>query len=105
MRIEYRISLTDSVSEWVCPEHTGWARERFEKWWKARSHWDLPDSAQMAVDLANVGALAITRRITVRSVSGEKFPRITKYDIGDKPEKLTEPAMAAVDDYADELPF
>jgi len=105
MRIEYRISLTDSVSEWICPEHTGWARERFEKWWKARSHWDLPDSAQMAVDLANVGALAITRRITVRSVSGEKFPRITKYDIGDKPVELNKPAMAAVDDYADELPF
>ena len=36
MRVDYRCGLSDYHSEWVCPEHTGYARQKFEAWWKAR---------------------------------------------------------------------
>ncbi len=31
LRVDYQVSLTDVKSEWLCPEHSGWARKRFEK--------------------------------------------------------------------------
>jgi hypothetical protein len=37
------------------------------------------------VELARSEALAKTKAITVRTVSGEKFDRIVRYELGDKP--------------------
>jgi len=88
MRVDYRCGFNDYHSEWVCPEHTGYARGKFEAWWRARSHEPLPESADQAVDLAEAGALAQTRAITVRSVAGEKFDRITDYQLGPIPPRL-----------------
>jgi len=83
-----RSGFNDYHSEWVCPEHTGYARGKFEAWWRARSHEPLPESAEQAVDLAEAGALAQTRAITVRSVAGEKFDRIIDYQLGPIPPRL-----------------
>ncbi|QDU71060.1 DEAD/DEAH box helicase [Mucisphaera calidilacus] len=112
MRVEYRCGLRDNHSEWVCPEHTGYARGKFEAWWRARSNEPIPDTAQDAVDLADSGALAEAKTITVRSVAGERFDRITDYQLGPIPprldgsderdEGLCEPAYAYADD---EVPF
>jgi len=88
MRIDYRCGFNDYHSEWVCPEHTGYARQKFEAWWRARSSEPLPESAEQAVDLAEAGALAQARAITVRSVAGEKFDRITDYQLGPIPPRL-----------------
>jgi len=88
MRVDYRCGFNDYHSEWVCPEHTGYARGKFEAWWRARSHEPLPESAEQAVDLAEAGALAQTRAITVRSVAGEKFDHITDYQLGPIPPRL-----------------
>jgi len=85
MRIDYRCGLNDYHSEWVCPEHTGYARGKFEVWWRARSIDRLPDTADEAVALAEAGALAPTRVITVRSVAGEKYDRIIDYKLGPIP--------------------
>ncbi len=85
MRIDYRCGLNDYHSEWVCPEHTGYARSKFEKWWRARSFDRLPDTAEEAVALAESGALALTRAITVRAVAGEKYDRIIDYQLGPIP--------------------
>lgn len=85
MRIDYRCGLNDYHSEWVCPEHTGYARNKFETWWRARSIDRLPDTAEEAVALAEAGALALTRAITVRSVAGEKYDRIIDYQLGPMP--------------------
>lgn len=81
MRIEYRTGWQHYVSEWVCPEHTGWARQKFAQWWTERSMMPPPTSAAEAVRLAEDGALATTRRVTVRAVSGEKFDRVTAYEL------------------------
>ncbi len=86
LRVDYRLGLDYWVSEWICLDHTGWARRKAEQWWKVRSPDPVPDSAQRAADLAEAGALAHTESVTVRSVAGEKFERIIACQLGPKPE-------------------
>jgi DNA repair protein RadD len=88
MRVDYRVGFNDYRSEWVCPEHTGYARDKFEAWWKARSDEPYPTTADQAVALAEAGALAPTHAITVRSVAGEKYDRIIKHQLGPIPPRL-----------------
>ena len=90
LRVGYRLGLGLYESEWVCFEHTGYARRKAEQWWQARSNEPVPDTVWQAVDLANAGALADINRITVRSISGQKFNRIIAYDIGPKSPLLDE---------------
>ena len=87
MRIDYRVLFNSFKSEWVCPEHTGYAREKFEKWWQKRAYpgCRIPATAREAVALANAGYLAMPESITVKTVAGEKFERITAYRFGEQP--------------------
>ena len=85
MRVDYRIGWQRDQSEWICFEHTGFARAKAESWWRERSDAPVPETAEEAVRLAEQGALAKTRAITVRSVSGEKYDRVTGYDLDEKP--------------------
>lgn len=87
LRIDYRISLFETKSEWVCPEHTGYVRQKFVKWWKERAAYGLevPATAEEAVELANAGLLAPVSGISVKHISGEKFDRIVRYQLGDRP--------------------
>jgi DNA repair protein RadD len=48
----------------------------------------VPATAQHAVDIANAGGVAITKAITVRSVSGEDYDRIIGYELGEMPEPV-----------------
>jgi DNA repair protein RadD len=86
LRVEYRIGLDQHQSEWVCFEHTGWARVRAESWWRRRSNARVPKTADEAVALADDGALCDTTSITVRSAVGEKYDRIIGYELEPKPE-------------------
>ena len=103
MRVTYQVGLNDFQSEWVCPEHTGWARQKFAKWWHRRSNDSLPDTAQRAVDIAEAGGVASTRRITVRKVTGEPFDRIVNYELGEKPEPV--PLETAMGLGTSDIPF
>lgn len=100
-RIDYRLGLDYWVSEWVCLEHTGWARRKAESWWSERSDDPAPKTAKEAVDLANAGALAFCESLKIRSVVGEKYDKIIGYEIGPKPESGL--AWSSVVD--DEVPF
>lgn len=102
--------------EWVCPEHDGWSRQKFEQWWRARSNDPIPETADQACAMAQAGALASTLKITVETKFGEKFGRITKYDIGPKPEAIEAggedsdfefpvPEGAGTDDWTQDAPF
>jgi DNA repair protein RadD len=91
MRVDYLIGFNQFKSEWACPEHSGYARRKFEKWWKQRSNAPLPSSAQEAVALADDGALANASKIIVKSVAGEKFDRIVDYELGEIPAYIPEP--------------
>ena len=98
MRVDYEVAPTQYKSEWVCPEHTGYARSKFERWWRERACPDcpVPNTVDEAVAWANAGALAVPKGITVRWVTGEKFDRIVKVECGDRPE-MTDELMFAIE--------
>jgi DNA repair protein RadD len=85
MRVEYRSGWQQWQSEFICFEHTGWARVKAESWWKQRSSWPVPDTASEAVEIAQDGGLCETYQITVKSKAGEKYDQITGYRLGPKP--------------------
>ncbi len=89
LRVDYEIGFYKYKSEWVCIEHTGYARQKAEAWWKQRSHVAVPDNMDEAVWLAQSGALADVKAITVRSVAGEKYDRIVDYELGEIPDPAT----------------
>lgn len=107
MRVDYRISFTEYVSEWVCFEHDGYARRKAEQWWQQRSNDPIPDSAERAVELAEAGALAPTLAITVERREGERFDRVVAYRLGEKPARLESDDGPVEYAYAgdDDVPF
>ena len=76
-----------NFSEWVCPEHTGYARAKFEKWWTARaaSDFPIPDKAADVCEADFMGMLRTVKRITVKRVAGNRYPEIVGYEFGDFP--------------------
>ena len=97
MKIEYRINMLQSFSEWICPEHGGYVKQKFIRWWRKHAPGcDLPHDAQDAVWLATEGALEWPTHITVRTVSGEKYPKIIGCRYPEKQQDL--PSL-------DEIPF
>ncbi len=75
-----------TTSEWVCFEHGGYARRKAEIWWRKRCKEPVPETVEQAVSICNTGGIAGTTAITVRSVSGEKYDRIIKHELGPVPE-------------------
>lgn len=67
MRVDYRIRGGGKVSEWVCVEHSGFARRRAEEWWAehAPNAWLVPPSAHEAVRIAIGGALRTPKAIRI----------------------------------------
>jgi DNA repair protein RadD len=88
LRVDYKVGWHRWKSEWVCLEHDGFARQKAVAWWTKRSREPVPATAAEAVEIANAGGLAPTKSITVRSVSGEDYDRITDYELGPIPELL-----------------
>lgn len=101
LRVDYKIGWNRWKSEWVCLEHGGYARGKAVAWWKRRSRLPMPTTAADAVERAKAGALAETKSITVRSVSGDEYDRITDYKLGEIPEPI---GLSASDD-SDPLDF
>ncbi len=90
-------------SEWICFEHTGYARDKAIAWWRKRSPDPVPSTAQEAVDIIQGGGLAPTLEITVRAVAGEPYERIVGYSLGPMPEALSAAEPGNYD--SDEIPF
>lgn len=93
LRVTYDLGANRSQSEWICFEHTGFARSRAEAWWHAHSRAPVPATAAEACRLATASVLAQPSHITVRSVVGDDFERITDYRFAAPP-----PSHAAGDD-------
>src|SRR3990172_5721821 len=70
MRVEYRLGFNHYQSEWVCFEHTGWAKKKAEQWWRRRSNALLAESAEEAVALAGGGGPCPTKTITGPRIGG-----------------------------------
>ena len=88
MRVDYRLGLDHWQCEFICFEHTGFARQKAVAWWRRRSPDRVPDTAELAVEIAEGGGVAFAEMITVRSVAGEKYDRIVGYKLGPIPEAL-----------------
>ncbi len=88
MRVEYRVGFNRYFREWVCFDHTGYARTKAEAWWRARSVEPVPGGTEEAVELAKAGALAETLAITVEKKAGDQFERVVAHQLGEKPARL-----------------
>ena len=95
----------------------GYARGKFEKWWHERAALGcpMPRSAREAVSLANEGLLAAPESITVKTIAGERFERITGWRLKKRP-VMREPgedlevgetwvSTTSPDDPEEEIPF
>lgn len=76
LRVIYDIGTMYGVSEWICIEHTGFARSKAVAWWRDRLDGDIP----MTIDdaLAISSGLKVPKRVAVRMEG--KYPRITRYE-------------------------
>lgn len=111
MRVEYRVGFAHYENEWICLEHTGFAKAKANTWWAQRSHAPIPETIDEALTLADSGALAKPKTITVRTVAGEKFKKIIHYELEPKPEwdgVIVAPESEPEPEYRpaeDEIPF
>lgn len=103
MRVDYRVGWHEYKSEWVCFEHEGYARQKAVAWWRRHSPDPVPDTAERAVEIAQGGGVAATIGITVRTVAGDDFERITDYELGPLPEPVASDPYCGYD--PDEIPF
>lgn len=85
MRVEYHQGLNLVCQEWVCVEHSGFAGDRAADWWKQRTDLPMPETAEEAARLGSLGYLAEPIKIAFVKPPGQKFLRITKYWLGQKP--------------------
>ena len=87
VRVTYDVDYLTHYSEWLCPEHTGYARRKFEKWWREHANPDcpMPRTAEEVCEHDFAGMIREVKEITVRFVSGQKYPEITGYELGDFP--------------------
>ena len=84
LRVHYKTAERE-YREWVCPEHTGYARQKFEKWWTRRSAVPPPNTVDAALASIKNDGFAETYKITVRKKPGDAYEEITKYELSDKP--------------------
>jgi len=80
LRVDYQLGFNHWQSEWVCIEHSGFARQKAEMWWAKRTSEPIPNTVDEACDLACARALRAPTAITIKSIAGENFDRIVGYD-------------------------
>ena len=92
LRVDYMIGLDRWQSEFICIEHSGYARRKAEAWWRDRCLDPCPTNVEEAIDIAESGLLAATETLTVRSIAGQKYDRIIKQSLGEIPNAALEEA-------------
>ena len=73
----------------------------------------MPEDADLAVRIGREGGLALPEKIVVRKIGGERFERIIKYALEEKPHSVSENFDLTMennnnDDYfldGDDVPF
>ncbi|WP_419188498.1 helicase-related protein [Stieleria bergensis] len=92
LRVDYMIGLDHWQSEFICIEHSGFARRKAETWWRDRCLDPCPDDADEALELADAGLLATPESITVRSIAGQRYDRIVSHRLSEIPNTALEEA-------------
>jgi DNA repair protein RadD len=78
LRVNYWSGMRVACSEWICLEHTGYARAKAEKWWKERftGKFDLPVPNNVVEALYMTDWLKTPSRILVKY--GGKYPEFIR---------------------------
>jgi DNA repair protein RadD len=113
LRIDYDCQqdgmMKQTISEWICLQHSGYARTKAGLWWQARSLLDCPDDITEAIDLIRRGALRNPATITTEREG--KYFRIKSVEFSEeKPTEWREPdepveVLSDGDGFDDEAPF
>lgn len=77
LRVMYRHGLS-ATSEYVCFNHTGYARQKAEQWWLRRGNLPVPATTEDAHARAMAGELRLPIAIKVRKVG--KWPEICGHE-------------------------
>lgn len=101
LRVTYVCGDFPVAEEWVCLEHTGWARQKACEWWSKRSKHLPPMTIEEAVKIGNRGGVCDTFEVTTKPQPGTRFKRIIAYKLGERPEPVD--LSDAVED--EEIPF
>jgi DNA repair protein RadD len=74
MRVSYSIGVLDSVSEWICIEHDGYAKQKAVEWLKSHvpEGYPIPDTVEECLELKN----EYKKPIKIFVDYNQKFPRI-----------------------------
>jgi DNA repair protein RadD len=92
LRVSYQLeNPVEFVSEWVCVEHSGFARAKAERWWEGRGEGACPVSAEDAVDVSKTGGIKAPWQIKIKTTPGNRFPEIVGY-------RFREPGEDEIDD-------
>jgi len=111
MRVEYFHGYQCVFREFVCVEHDGYALTKAKQWWLQHSNDPFPESAAVAVAIAENGGVAETTEITICKTAGKDWPEISDRKLGPVPARMgseedieyTPPTQAEIDEM--ECPF
>jgi len=83
VRVDYMDGVGFTVaSEWICPEHTGFARRKFDDWWHERCLLRADETVSTIADFmlfANAGCLV--EPSTIEVTQDGKFARVKPLDM------------------------
>ena len=108
VRVTYWCGINDRYCEWVCPEHSGYARRKFIEWFKARRVADdvfIPENADEFLEAVFSGMVKDTKSVTIRRTAGERWPKVVSSVPGDPPENSPFADGAGEPEDYDDLPF
>lgn len=88
------------ISEWVCFEHDGYARQKAVEWWSEVSAGECPSSINEALETINTIGIAEVESIRVQRQG--KYDRVLSKRVGPKPDAVPVDWGIAEDD---EIPF
>lgn len=85
MRVTYSIGLLESVSEWVCIQHEGYAAKKAREWLRKSlpAGYPVPDTVEECMELVDV----YKRPCTIYVDYNQKFPRIISRIFPEEEEK------------------
>ena len=90
LRVDWPVSIGGRISEWVCLEHSGYAKEKAHKWWRKLAGTDPPETIDDAISRHEEIRYVETLRVAYED--GSKWPRVKDYVFGEPPAVQAESA-------------
>jgi DNA repair protein RadD len=80
LRVDYYAGMLRTVSEWVCLSHEGYARQKAEMWWRARTKIDhIPGSAEEAIEWLRYDQKILREPEQIVVAKAGKYPTVLGY--------------------------